>query len=72
MKKFELTDADYEKKFYNDRKSWITLVFENSGIAICDTRFKESIVRCKCLKVIQSYKWKDVYDFCFCNGLLKD
>lgn len=69
MKK--LTEEDYEKKFYAERKDFITLVFENGGIAICDRRFMETTVRCRPIRVIKSKKWKDVYDFCRGKGFLK-
>lgn len=67
----KLTEDDYERKFYAERKDFITLVFENGGTAICDTRFRETLIRCDAIVVIKSKKWKDIYEFCRVKGLLK-
>ena len=47
---FRTTNNDWEEKCFKERKDFITYVCENDGIYICDSRFRETTVRCRAIK----------------------
>lgn len=70
--RFRNTNENYWiGKCFRDRKEFITYSCENDGIYICDSRFRLSTVRCKCLGIITSKKWSEVYNFLEMRGFLK-
>lgn len=69
--RFRTVNNDWEEKCFKERKDFIIYVCENDGIYICDSRFRLSTVRCKCLGIITSKKWVEVYNFLEMRGLLK-
>ena len=50
---FRTTNNDWEEKCFKERKDFITYVCENDGIYICDSRFRETTVRCRAIKGIK-------------------
>lgn len=63
---------NWEEKCFKERKDFITYVCENDAIYICDSRLRETTVRCRAIKGIKSKKWEDVYKFLEMKGLLNE
>lgn len=71
--RFRTINENYwEEKCFKERKDFITYVCENDAIYICDSRLRETTVRCRAIKGIKSKKWEDVYKFLETKGLLNE